>query len=113
MHLILAYNGLSHIDISTFSIFFLVAGIAQLCWTIPLIKRWGRAWYYVGIGGTAALIIIWTITRYPNQITGGTGFPINSISIITEIFEFAFVIITAIVVIKERKMHFSQKWSLQ
>ncbi len=113
VHLILAYKGLTHFGISNFSIFFLVAGIAQLCWTIPLIKRWGRAWYYVGIGGTAVLIIIWTITRYPSPITGGTGFPINSMSIITEFFEFAFVIITAIIVVKERKMHVSQKWSLQ
>lgn len=38
VHLILAYKGLSHFGISNFSIFFLVAGIAQLCWTIPLIK---------------------------------------------------------------------------
>ena len=46
-----------------------------------------------------ALIIIWTITRYPNPITGGTGFPINSLSIITELFEFAFIMITAMIVV--------------
>ena len=39
LHLMLAYNGLSLFGISNFSIFFLVAGIAQLFWTIPMIKQ--------------------------------------------------------------------------
>jgi uncharacterized membrane protein YuzA (DUF378 family) len=30
-------------------IFFLIAGIAQLFWVIPMLKRWGRIWYYIGI----------------------------------------------------------------
>jgi hypothetical protein len=29
--------------------FFMGSGIAQLFWVIPMIKRWGRIWYYVGI----------------------------------------------------------------
>ena len=39
LHLMLAYNGLSLFGISNFSIFFLVACIAQLFWTIPMIKQ--------------------------------------------------------------------------
>ena len=33
-------------------LFFIVAGIAQIFWVIPMLKRWGRTWYYIGIAGT-------------------------------------------------------------
>jgi len=42
------------------------------------------------------------MTRVPNPITNGRALPINSMSIITEIFEIAFIIITAIIISKER-----------
>ncbi|MGA8911740.1 MAG: hypothetical protein WB443_02660, partial [Nitrososphaeraceae archaeon] len=32
------------------TIFFLVAGVSQLFWVIPVLKRWNNLWYYVGIG---------------------------------------------------------------
>ena len=102
LHLMMAYN-LSHFGISNFSIFFLAAGIPQLFWVLPMVRRWGRPWYYVGMGGTVVLIIIWTITRFPNPITEGKGLSINSMSIITELFEFAFVIITAIIIISKER----------
>ena len=38
----------------------------------------------------------------PNPITNGRALPINSMSIITEIFEIAFIIITAIIISKDR-----------
>lgn len=50
-------------------IFFIVSGIAQIFWVIPMLKRWGRIWYYIGIAGTIILIIMWGITRMPgNQL---------------------------------------------
>lgn len=53
-----------------FFIFFIVSGIAQLFWVVPIIRRWGMPWYYVGIGGTIILIILFVITRMPgNPIT--------------------------------------------
>jgi len=82
--------------------FFLLSGILQLFWVIPMIRRWGRPWYYFGLGGTVVLIIIWVMTRVPNPITNGRALPINSMSIITELFEIAFIIITAIIISKER-----------
>ena len=30
------------------AIFFIVTGLAQLFWVVPMIKRWGRIWYYTG-----------------------------------------------------------------
>ena len=67
-----------------------------------MIRRWGRPWYYFGLGETIVLIIMWVMTRVPNPITNGRALPINSMSIITEIFEVAFIIITAIIISKER-----------
>jgi hypothetical protein len=112
LHLVLGSNMLDR-GISNFSIFFLVSGILQLFWVVPMIRHWGRPWYYAGIGGTIVLITIWFMTRFPNPLTHGEGLPINSMSIITELFEFAFIIITAIIIAKERKMRNTQKESLR
>ncbi len=73
------------------------------------IKRWGRPWYYVGIGGTVVLVIIWALTRVSNPLTGGRALSINPMSIVTELFEYAFIIIILIIVAKERKMHLTRK----
>jgi hypothetical protein len=84
------------------TILFLVGGIAQIFWVIPTIKRWGKTWDYVGIGGTIVFILIWVITRMPdNPITGRAG-RIGDTAIITEIFQIAFVILLGIIIIKER-----------
>ena len=40
-------------------IFFIISGIAQKFWVIPMLKRWGRTWHYIGIAGTIIRIIIW------------------------------------------------------
>ena len=101
LHLRLFFNGLDR-GINDFGIFFLLSGVLQLFWVIPMIRRWGRPWYYSGLGGTIVLIIIWVITRVPNPITNGIALPINSLSIVTELFEIAFIIITAIIISKER-----------
>ena len=38
--------------------FFLGSGIAQIFWILPMIKRWGRRWYYIGIAGNIAFIVL-------------------------------------------------------
>jgi hypothetical protein len=103
LHLRLFFTGLDR-GISDIGIFFLVSGVLQLFWVIPMIRRWGRPWYYFGLGGTIVLVVIWGMTRVPNPITHGRALPINSMSIVTELFEFSFIIITAIIIIisKER-----------
>lgn len=53
------------------AILFFVGGATQLFWVIPVIRRWGRVWYCVGIGGKLILIAIWIIARIAgNPITG-------------------------------------------
>jgi hypothetical protein len=84
-------------------IFFIIAGIAQIFWVIPMLKKWGRTWYYIGIAGTIILIIIWAITRMPGNPVTGRGGPISEMAIAVEIFQVAYVIITAIILGKERR----------
>jgi hypothetical protein len=48
------------------------------------------------------LIIMWVMTLVPNPITNRRALPVNSISIVTELFEIAFIIITEIILSKER-----------
>jgi hypothetical protein len=85
------------------AIFFLVAGIVQLFWAIPMLKRWGKIWYYIGIAGTIILIIMWVITRMPDNPIIGRGGPINEIGIAIEVLQITYVVITAIIIVKESK----------
>lgn len=47
MHLIMSSSSLVN-NLNT-GILFLVGGIAQLFWVVPMVRRWGLAWYSVGI----------------------------------------------------------------
>jgi uncharacterized membrane protein HdeD (DUF308 family) len=88
----------------TFSIFFIVSGIAQVFWALPMIKRWGKKWYYIGIAGTVILVILYAATRVPNPLTGGRPAPTNEIGISILIFEIAYIAITAIILVRERRI---------
>jgi hypothetical protein len=102
LHLILAPNMLNFNLNST--ILFFVGGAAQLFWAIPMIKRWGRVWYSVGIVGTLILIVIWIITRIPgNPITGRSGL-INEMGIAVETMQLAFVGLTSAILAIELRM---------
>jgi hypothetical protein len=89
-------------------IFFIISGIAQIFWVIPMLKRWGRIWYFLGIGGTIILIIMWVITRVPGNPITGRGGPISEMAIVIEIFQIAYIIITAIIILKERRSHIKE-----
>ena len=70
-----------------------------------MLKKWGKTWYYIGIAGTIILIIIWVITRMPGNPITGRGGPIGEMAIVIEIFQIAYVIITSIIIVKERRGH--------
>jgi hypothetical protein len=100
LHLIFASNVIGSNIFS--GIFFIVAGIIQIFWALPMVRRWGKVWYYIGIAGTAILMILWTVTRVPNPITEGRALPINEIGVAIEVFQIAYIVITAIILVKER-----------
>jgi hypothetical protein len=101
LHLILATNALG-LDLNI-GIFFSVAGIAQLIWVVPMIKRWGRSWYYVGIGGTAVLIILYMIILMPDNPITGRAVEIDPMGIVTKLLEAAFIGLTAAIIVRESR----------
>jgi hypothetical protein len=99
LHLVLASNTIGRNPMT--GTFFLVGGIAQLFWTIPMIKT-----------GTIVLIIMYFITRVPNPITA-RALPINSMGIIIEVFQFIYIGITAYVVARQGRIEPKQKEQLR
>jgi hypothetical protein len=100
LHLILVPNAIdSNINNATL---FLVGGIMQIFWVLPMVKRWGRIWYAVGIAGTVILIGLWVITRIPDNPITGRGGPISERAIVVEVFQIAYVVITAVIMAKEK-----------
>ena len=97
----------------TFSIFFIVSGIAQVFWALPMIKQWGRIWYYIGIAGTTVLVVLYGLTRVPNPLTGGRPAPTEGIGISILIFQIAYIAITAIILVRERRMKVSERQQLR
>ena len=100
-------------EIGNPDILFLVGGIAQVFWVVPTIRQWGKIWYSIGIAGTAVFMLLWIITRIPeNPITGRAG-PISGEAIIIQIFQVAFIILSIIILIKSTKATNSRMESIQ
>jgi uncharacterized membrane protein HdeD (DUF308 family) len=89
--------------------FFLGSGIAQIFWILPMIKRWGKPWYYIGIAGNISFIILYIVTRFPGNPVTGRGGNMDIIDLTCELAQVAYIIITAIILIKERTIKASQK----
>jgi len=53
-------------------ILFLVGGILQVFWAVPVIRQWGRIWQIIGIAGTAIFVILWFAT-HTHSLFGSTG----------------------------------------
>ncbi len=68
-----------------------------------MIRRWGRPWYYVGIGGTIILIILFAITRMPGNPITGRGGPISPMGLAIELLQGAFIALTAAIIVYESK----------
>jgi hypothetical protein len=84
-------------------ILFVVGGIAQVFWIIPMIRRWGKIWYAVGIVGTAVFLALFFITRVPGNPITGRGGGMNTISIIVEVFQAIFIALAAAIIVYESR----------
>ena len=78
------------------TIFFIISGLTQIFWVIPVIKRWSKPWYYIGIGGTTILITMYLVA------VPGSGYPVSHLDIAIELFQFAFIILCSIIIVKDR-----------
>ena len=84
-------------------ILFVVGGAAQVFWVVPMVRKWGPVWYSVGLGGTVIFILIWVITRIPDNFITGRGGRISDNGILTEVFQIAFVGIVIVILAIELK----------
>jgi len=94
-------------------IFFLVGGIAQIFWVLPTIKNWGRIWFYIGIAGTLVLIIMWAMTRMPDNPITGRGAPINNIGVATEIFQIIYIVTSVVIILNYNRTSIFSKNSIK
>jgi hypothetical protein len=85
-------------------ILFLLGGLAQVFWVLPTMRGWNKVWYYVGIGGTLTLILIWAITRFPGNPINGRGGSIGETAIAIEVFQVAFIVLSIIILWKDPKV---------
>ena len=102
LHLSLVENAIER-NLNT-GILFLIGGLAQVFWVLPTIRGWNKVWYYVGIGGTVVFILIWTITRFPENPINGRGGSIGETAIVIEIFQVAFIALSIILLYKDPKL---------
>lgn len=95
------------------AIFFLGSGIAQLFRVIPMIRRWGKTWYYIGIAGNVAFILLYAITRIPGNPVNGRGGDADIVDLTCEFAQVAYIIITAIIIFKENRLKVAVKESMR
>jgi hypothetical protein len=95
------------------AIFFLGSGIAQLFWVLPMLRRWGRIWYYVGIAGNIAFVILYVVTRFPDNPVNGRGGDVDAIDMICEVAQLAYISVTSIILVKEKSIRTIDKQQLR
>lgn len=99
LHLMLVPSSInSHME---YTIFFLVSGVAQIFWVLPMVRKWGRIWYIIGIAGTIVLVgmtgyVIANIVQNPESAPPG----ISELAVAIEVFQISFVILTGIIIVK-------------
>lgn len=111
LHLMLGPNNLGF-NVNQ-GILFIVGGIAQVFWIIPMIRRWGKVWYGVGIAGTAVFMALFLITRIQGNPITGRGGGANPTSIAVEIFEAIFIGLAAVIIVLEGRKQVAGKTSVE
>lgn len=104
LHVYLAVNSLANGRLSNNVILFLVGGLAQIFWILPILKRWGRMWYAIGIAGTAILIGLYLTTRVQGNPITGRGLHIGNIDSILEIMQVAFIALSFVILGIENRL---------
>jgi hypothetical protein len=82
-----------------FILFYLVVGGAQLFWIIPLILRWSKARFYVGIVSAILVSLFWIITNSPESIVGVEA-PYDDLSIFIEGLQVIFIVTSVMVILR-------------
>ncbi len=101
LHLVLVPNSIT--AGIQYAMFFLVSGLVQLFWVLPMVKRWGRVWNIIGFAGTAVLVgltgyVVIESVRNPQSTPPG----VLELAVAIEIFQISYVIITAIIIVTRK-----------
>ena len=102
LHLSLVANSIER-NLNT-GILFLIGGLAQVFWVVPTMRGWNKIWYYVGIVGTMAFILIWAITRFSGNPINGRGGSIGETALAIEVFQIAFIALSIIILSRDPKV---------
>jgi hypothetical protein len=102
LHLIMAPGMLNFNPNAT--VLFAVGGAAQVFWAVPMVRRWGKTWYSIGIGGTLVLVALWVVTRIPGNPVTGRGGGINEMAVAVEALQLLFVGLAAAILVIESRM---------
>jgi hypothetical protein len=78
-----------------------------------MIKRWGRPWYYIGIAGNVGFIILYVITRFPGNPVVGRGRDVAAIDMVCELAQVAYIVVTAVILTRERTIKVTEREQLK
>ena len=86
-----------------YTMIFLISGMAQVFWVLPMIRRWSGIWNIIGIAGTAVLVgltgyVVFESVRNPQLTPPG----MTELAVAIEIFQISYVIITAIIIVTRK-----------
>ena len=88
---------------------FLISGIAQIFWALPMALRWNRRWFYAGLIGTLALTSLIALTRIPNEITGVALQDKNPMALLTEVMQTTYIVTTLTIILNNKRLMFGEK----
>jgi hypothetical protein len=84
---------------------FLISGIAQIFWAIPMALNWNTRWFYAGLIGTILLTSLIALTRIPNELTGIALQDKNPMALLIEVMQTTYILTTlSLILYKERAM---------
>ena len=86
-----------------YTTFFIISGLLQVFWVLPILKRWGKIWNVIGMLGTGVLVgltgyVVFESLRNPQLTPPG----VTELAITTEVFQISYVIITAIIIVTRK-----------
>lgn len=87
---------------------FLISGITQIFWALPMALRWNTRWFYAGLIGTIALTSLIALTRIPNEITGIALQDKNPMALLTEAMQTTYIATTLTIILNKKKMIHSE-----
>jgi hypothetical protein len=88
---------------------FLISGITQIFWALPMALRWNRRWFYAGLIGTIALTSLIALTRIPNEITGVTLQDKNPMALLTEVMQTTYIVTTLTIILNNKRIMFGER----